>query len=122
VKSLSLNNNRIEALVEQLYDINKRLISHEGRLLRLAESYGVAARTSSSSIPAGELDPKWVLRVSKLGSRGWKEFVGAEGADQAPARGDPQSGLRDRPGDPGVPPIVLMVQKGEREARRRRRR
>jgi RNA polymerase primary sigma factor len=46
VKSLSLNNNRIEALVEQLYDINKRLISHETRLLRLAESYGVAARTS----------------------------------------------------------------------------
>ncbi|MBN9454498.1 MAG: RNA polymerase sigma factor RpoD, partial [Bosea sp.] len=41
VKSLSLNNNRIEALVEQLYDINKRLIGHETRLLRLAESYGV---------------------------------------------------------------------------------
>ena len=37
VKSLSLNTNRIEALVEQLYDINKRLISHEGRLMRLAE-------------------------------------------------------------------------------------
>ena len=42
VKSLSLNNNRIEALVEQLYDINKRLISHEGRLMRFAESHGVA--------------------------------------------------------------------------------
>src|SRR5215207_5892045 len=42
VKSLSLNANRIEALVEQLYDINKRLISHEGRLMRLAESFGVA--------------------------------------------------------------------------------
>src|SRR6476661_5711356 len=42
VKSLSLNNNRIEALVEQLYDINKRLISYEGRLMRLAEHYGVA--------------------------------------------------------------------------------
>ncbi len=41
VKSLSLNQNRIESLVEQLYDISKRLMQNEGRLLRLAESYGV---------------------------------------------------------------------------------
>ena len=33
VKSLSLNPARIESLVEQLYDINKRLIGYEGRLL-----------------------------------------------------------------------------------------
>ena len=47
VKSLSLNNNRIEALVEQLYDINKRLISHEGRLMRLAESITASPARSS---------------------------------------------------------------------------
>src|SRR5699024_5217905 len=41
VKSLSLNQNRIDALVAQLYDINKRLVGNEGKLLRLAESYGV---------------------------------------------------------------------------------
>src|SRR6476469_1531777 len=41
IKSLSLNNNRIESLVETLYDINKKLLGYEGRLLRLAESYGV---------------------------------------------------------------------------------
>lgn len=78
VKSLSLNNNRIEALVEQLYDINKRLIGHETRLLRLAESYGVGREDFLKQHVGGELDPKWVLRVSKLGSRGWKEFVAAE--------------------------------------------
>src|SRR5690606_1008842 len=38
VKSLSLNNARIDALVEQPYDINKRLVQNEGKLLRLAES------------------------------------------------------------------------------------
>jgi RNA polymerase primary sigma factor len=75
VKSLSLNANRIEALVEQLYDINKRLISHEGRLMRLAESYGVARDQFLQHYQGYELDPKWVLRVSKLGGRGWKEFV-----------------------------------------------
>ena len=41
MKSLSLNQARIDALVEQLYEINKRLVGLEGRLLRLAESYGV---------------------------------------------------------------------------------
>src|SRR5262249_20817886 len=41
VKSLSLNNNRIESLVDQLYTINKRLVGLEGRLMRLADSYGV---------------------------------------------------------------------------------
>src|SRR5215218_19172 len=75
VKSLSLNNNRIEALVEQLYDINKRLISHEGRLMRLAESHGVAREEFLKHYQGWELDPKWVLRVSKLGGKGWKDFV-----------------------------------------------
>src|SRR6201996_4636279 len=42
VKSLRPNQARIDSLVEQLYDINKRLVSHEGRLMRLADSHGVA--------------------------------------------------------------------------------
>jgi RNA polymerase primary sigma factor len=42
VKSLQLNPQRIDSLVEQLYDINKRLVGYEGRLMRLAESHGVA--------------------------------------------------------------------------------
>ena len=46
VKSLSLNQNRIEALVEQLYDINKRLIGHETKLLRSAESHRVSREDS----------------------------------------------------------------------------
>ena len=45
VKSLSLNNARIESLVEQLYSINKRLVALESRLMRLADSYGVPRQT-----------------------------------------------------------------------------
>ena len=75
VKSLSLNPNRIEALVDQLYDINKRLIGLETRLLRLAESSGVRREDFLKNYQNSELDPKWLLRVSKLGGRGWKDFV-----------------------------------------------
>lgn len=118
VKSLSLNNNRIEALVEQLYDINKRLIGHETRLLRLAESYGVGREDFLKQHVGGELDPKWVLRVSKLGSRGWKEFVAAELERIKSLREEvhtlaSETGLEIQE----FRKIVLMVQKGEREAR-----
>ncbi|MEI5665216.1 RNA polymerase sigma factor RpoD [Bosea sp. CCNWLW174] len=118
VKSLSLNNNRIEALVEQLYDINKRLISHETRLLRLAESYGVGREDFLKQHIGGELDPKWLLRVSKLGSRGWKEFVAQEKDRIKDLRED----IHTMASETGLEiqefrKIVLMVQKGEREAR-----
>ena len=118
VKSLSLNNNRIEALVEQLYDINKRLISHEGRLMRLAESHGVAREEFLKHYQGWELDPKWVLRVSKLGGRGWKDFV-AKAKDQIH---DLRENIHNLASETGLEiqefrRIVMMVQKGEREAR-----
>ncbi|PMW74774.1 RNA polymerase sigma factor RpoD, partial [Pseudomonas sp. GW460-12-1-14-LB3] len=64
VKSLSLNQNRIEALVAQLYDINKRLVQNEGRLLRLAESYGVRREDFLKEYQGNELDPNWLKAVS----------------------------------------------------------
>ncbi|HVL72022.1 MAG TPA: RNA polymerase sigma factor RpoD [Beijerinckiaceae bacterium] len=118
VKSLSLNANRIEALVEQLYDINKRLISHEGRLMRLAESFGVARDEFLRHYQGWELDPKWVLRVSKLGGKGWKNFV-AGGKDQIHVL---RENIHNLASETGLEiaefrKIVSMVQKGEREAR-----
>src|SRR5690606_860293 len=74
VKSLSLNQQRIESLVEQLYDINKRLVQNEGRLLRLAESYGVRREEFLREYQGSELDPNWMKSIANLTSRGWKEF------------------------------------------------
>ncbi len=50
VKSLRLNNNRIEALVDQMYGINRRLVSLEGRLIRLAEARGVERARFSEAV------------------------------------------------------------------------
>src|SRR5712672_577932 len=75
VKSLRLNQARIDSLVEQLYDINKRLVSHEGRLMRLADSHGVAREDFVKNYQGSELDPRWLNRVSKLSAKGWKSFV-----------------------------------------------
>src|SRR6202042_3179246 len=60
VKSLRLNQARIDSLVEQLYDINKRLVSYEGRLLRLGDSHGVAREDFLRNYQGSELDPRWL--------------------------------------------------------------
>ncbi|MBM3608207.1 MAG: RNA polymerase sigma factor RpoD, partial [Alphaproteobacteria bacterium] len=118
VKSLSLNQNRIDALVEQLYDINKRLIGHELKLMRAAESRGVAREDFLRNYQNSELDPKWVLRVSKLGAKGWKDFVAKDKDRIKDIRTDihalaTETGLEIQE----FRKIVHMVQKGEREAR-----
>ncbi len=118
VKSLSLNQNRIDALVEQLYGINKGLIGLETKLLRLAESYGVAREDFLKTYQNSELDPKWVLRVSKLGNRGWKDLIGKSIDAVKDIRGEihnlaTETGLEIQE----FRKIVHMVQKGEREAR-----
>ena len=66
VKSLSLNNARIEALVEQLYDINKRLNSLEGRLMRLAETYKIPRDVFLKEYQGEELNQDWLRRVARL--------------------------------------------------------
>jgi RNA polymerase primary sigma factor len=118
VKSLRLNQARIDSLVEQLYDINKRLVSNEGRLMRLSESYGVAREDFLKQYMGGELDPRWLNRVSKLSAKGWKNFVAKEKDRIKEIRGL----VHDLAAQTGVEigefrKIVQMVQKGEREAR-----
>ena len=117
VKSLSLNQNRIEALVEQLYDINKRLVQNEGRLLRLAESYGVRREEFLREYQGSELDPNWMKSVSNLASRGWKEFTRNEKDMIRDIRGEIQNLATETAiSIAEFRKIVNQVQKGEREA------
>ncbi len=118
VKSLRLNQQRIGSLVEQLYDINKRLVGFEGRLLRLAESYGVAREDFLKNHFGSELDPRWLNRVSKLASKGWKNFVAKDKDKVKSIRADIHALATETGLEIGeFRKIVHMVQKGEREAR-----
>ena len=118
VKSLRLNQARIDALVEQLYDINKRLVGHEGRLMRLAESHGVIRESFLRQYQGSELDPRWLNRVSKLAEKGWKNFS-ARDKDRIK---ELRTNIHTLATETGLEigefrKIVHMVQKGEREAR-----
>jgi len=118
VKSLELNANRIEALVEQIYDINKRLVSAEGRMMRMAEKHGVSRENFLEEYHGSELDPNWIRRIASLAAKGWKEFNKHEKDNIKELRADIQmlsheTGLETSE----FRRIVSMVQKGERESR-----
>jgi RNA polymerase primary sigma factor len=118
VKSLRLNQHRIDALVDQLYDINKKLVGFEGRLMRLSESYGVSREDFLKNYQGSELDPRWLNRVSKLSAKGWKNLVAKDKDKIKELRHEIQA----LAGLTGLEigefrKIVHMVQKGEREAR-----
>jgi RNA polymerase primary sigma factor len=117
VKSLSLNNNRIESLVEQLYGINKKLVGQEGQLMRLAESCGVPRQAFIDEYFGNELDQTWLERVGGLG-RKWGTFVKNEKMRIERLRGE----IHTLASETGLEilefrRIVKAVQKGEREAR-----
>ena len=118
VKSLSLNAARIEALVEQLYDINKKLISLEGKLMRMAETYRIPREEFLKEYHGEELDGNWTKRVGRLKKFGWMRFI-AEEKDTVHAL---RNEIHTLAADTGLQiselrRIVAMVQKGEREAR-----
>ena len=117
LKSLTLNNNRIEALVDQLYAINRRLMGLEGRLLRLADSYGISRGEFLKAYFGAELNPQWGDQVKALGIR-WTKFIENDNGQI----GDIRQEIAALATETGVPiddyrRIVQTVQKGEREAR-----
>jgi RNA polymerase primary sigma factor len=119
VKRVRLNNTRIEYLVDQLYDVNRRLVSDEGRLLRLAESAGIRRSEFLQQYFGNELAGDWLERVETLPGRGWPRLIERHATDVARLRANiarvaaeaklPISEFRR---------IVQTVQRGEREAGR----
>jgi RNA polymerase primary sigma factor len=119
VKRVRLNNTRIEYLVDQLYDVNRRLVADEGRLLRLAESAGIRRSDFLQQYFGNELAGDWLERVETLPGRGWSRLIERHAADAVRLRANiariaaeaklPISEFRR---------IVQTVQRGEREASR----
>ena len=117
VKSLSLNNARIESLVEQLYSINRRLVGLEGRLMRLADSYGVPRQTFIDEYFGNELDQTWLDRMADNGKK-WGNLI----KNERPMIAQIRKEIHELATETGLEiteyrRIVKAVQKGEREAR-----
>ena len=118
VNSLHLNNQRIEALVDQLYGINRRLMTQESQLVKLADKHKVKRPEFIAEYQGSELDPAWIERVSTLPGKGWAKMIDRDR--------DTLQMIRDEIAEVGrlvgvdIPEfrrIVQTVQKGEKEAR-----
>ena len=119
VKSVRMNNLRIDHLVQELYRHNRTLIGLEGKLLRLAERSKIRRESFLKQYIGHECDPRWLNRVSRLSERGWKDFA-ARRRDEIRAHRKEVAALADGIGMP-IPEfrrIVGQVQRGEREAGR----
>ncbi|WP_323796598.1 RNA polymerase sigma factor RpoD [Nisaea sp.] len=119
MEGVRLNNGRIEALVEQLYSLNRHLTGMDMRMLKMAEKAGVDRAVFLKEHFGNELAPDWSDRVGDLSGKGWAKFVERNELEIAKLR-DGMSAVSE---DAGLPigefrRIVQTVQKGEREASR----
>jgi RNA polymerase primary sigma factor len=119
MEQVRLNNGRIEALVDELYGLNRRMTSFEGKLLRMALDAGVSREDFLEEYMGNELDPRWVSRVARLKRKGWKKYAD-KNADEIRAIRKEIIEISARVGLPisELRRIVQTVQQGEKEAGR----
>ena len=114
-----LNANRLEALVEQLYKLNRHLVGLDMRLMKAAESNKVKRADFMAQHFGKELEPNWIEMISGLPGSNWKKFAETR-ADEILTTRESLAAVAEDSGLP-IPEfrrVVQTVQKGEREAGR----
>src|SRR6056297_2748115 len=118
VNSLHLHNNRIEALIDQLYGINRRIMQIDGAMVKLADQARINRREFIDEYRGRELDPNWLDDMADKDGRGWKMFMERSLDKVSELRADmAQVGQYVGLDISEFRRIVGQVQKGEKEAR-----
>jgi RNA polymerase primary sigma factor len=118
VNSLHLHNNRIEALVDQLYGINRRIMTIDGQMVKLADQSRINRRDFIEAYKGEELDPNWLDKVAGFKGRGWATLIEKHSDRITKLRGDmAEVGQYVGVDISEFRRIVSQVQKGEKEAR-----
>ena len=117
MEGVHFNNARLEQLVDQLYGLNRRLLTFEGKMLRMAERCGVDRQDFLDHYFGRELDPRWVSRVKRLAGKGWSKFADRYGDEVKSIRKE----VAEIAAESELPisefrRIVKTVQTGEKEA------
>ena len=118
VNSLHLHNNRIEALIDQLYGINRRIMSIDSAMVKLADQARINRREFIEAYRGRELDPNWLGEIGEKAGRGWQMLIERSLGKIEELRGDmAQVGQYVGVDITEFRRIVQQVQKGEKEAR-----
>jgi len=122
VNELHLHNNRIEALIDQLYGINRRIMQIDGAMVKLADQARINRRDFIEEYRGHELDPGWLDRMAEKSGRGWQMFIEKSREKAEELRADmAQVGQYIGLDIAEFRRIVAQVQKGEKEARQAKR-
>jgi len=118
VNELHLHNNRIEALIDQLYGINRRIMSIDSGMVKLADQARINRREFIDEYRGHELDPAWCDRMAEKSGRGWQALMDRSRDKVEELRADmAQVGQYVGLDISEFRRIVNQVQKGEKEAR-----
>ncbi len=118
VNGLHLHNNRIEALIDQLYGINRRIMQIDSAMVKLADQARINRREFIDEYRGHELDPNWLERMGEKSGRGWQMFIDRSSEKVEELRSDmAQVGQYVGLDISEFRRIVNQVQKGEKEAR-----
>ncbi|SMC69296.1 RNA polymerase sigma factor RpoD [Primorskyibacter flagellatus] len=118
VNELHLHNNRIEALIDQLYGINRRIMQIDSAMVKLADQARINRREFIDAYRGRELDPNWLEEMGEKAGRGWQMFIERSTDKVEELRSDmAQVGQYVGLDISEFRRIVQQVQKGEKEAR-----
>ncbi|MAC77633.1 MAG: RNA polymerase sigma factor RpoD [Rhodobacteraceae bacterium] len=118
VNELHLHNNRIEALIDQLYGINRRVMSIDSAMVKLADQARINRKEFVDAYRGRELDPNWLSDMAEKPGRGWQMFIERSSDKVEELRSDMAQVGQYVGVDIGeFRRIVQQVQKGEKEAR-----
>ncbi|MBF9037557.1 RNA polymerase sigma factor RpoD [Rhodobacterales bacterium LSUCC0246] len=118
VNELHLHNNRIEALIDQLYGINRRIMSVDSAMVKLADQARINRHEFIEAYRGYELEPTWVDRMAEKPGRGWQALMERSRDKVEDLRADmAQVGQYVGLDISEFRRIVNQVQKGEKEAR-----
>ena len=118
VNDLHLHNNRIEALIDQLYGINRRIMQIDSAMVKLADQARINRSEFIEAYRGYELDPNWMERMGEKVGRGWQMFIERSSEKVDELRTDmAQVGQYVGLDISEFRRIVQQVQKGEKEAR-----
>ena len=118
VNELHLHNNRIEALIDQLYGINRKIMAINSGMVKLADAARINRREFIDEYQGYELDPSWGDRMAAKAGRGWQTMMEKSRDKVEELRNDmAQVGQYIGVDISEFRRIVNQVQKGEKEAR-----
>lgn len=63
------------ALIDQLYGINRKIMSIDSAMVKLADAARINRREFIEEYRGAELDPTWAERMQSKGNRAWSPAI-----------------------------------------------